>query len=113
MPIFAGKTALVTGATSGLGLAAAIHFATLGANVILTSRDASKGAVAKEHIERCAGTVGQGKVQAIVLDMNRYSSCVSLVDELKQSSSCREGLDIAVLNAGLINVDYLQSAEGW
>ena len=108
---FEGQTVLVTGATAGLGLAAAVHFASLGATVILTSRSLSQGNSAKKHVEDLAGLVGQDKVHVMELDMSRYSSCVSFVDQLKKSSTGH--LDVAVLNAGLVNVDFVQSPEGW
>ena len=110
---FKGQTVLVTGATAGLGLAAAIHFATLGARVIITSRSTPQGNSAKETIEQCAGIVGQGKIHVMELDMNRYSSCLSFVNRLKQSEAGHTGLDVAILNAGLVNVDFVQSPEGW
>lgn len=110
---FEGQTVLITGATSGLGLAASMHFAQLGAKVIITSRSLSAGGVARERIEQSAGIVGQEKVQIMELDLSRYSSCVSFVDRLKQSQNGRMGIDVAVLNAGVINVDYSQSPEGW
>lgn len=110
---FADQTVLVTGATAGLGLAAAIHFATLGANVVITSRSLQQGSIARDEIESRANIVGQGKVHVFELDLNRYSSCVSLVDQLKEAPATRRGLDVAVLNAGLINADYKQSPEGW
>ena len=110
---FKGQTVLVTGATAGLGLAAAVHFATLGARVIMTSRSLSQGDSAKEHVEQRAGIVGQGKIHAMELDMSRYSSCLSFVNQLKQSEAGHTGLDVAVLNAGLINVDFVRSPQGW
>lgn len=50
-----GKTCLITGANSGMGLAAAKQFAKLGANVVLVCRDSSKGnaAVMKNLQMRC------------------------------------------------------------
>ena len=110
---FTNQTVLVTGATAGLGLAAAIHFATLGANVVITSRSLQQGNVARDEIESRANIVGQGKLHVFELDLNRYSSCVSLVDRLKEAPATRKGLDVAVLNAGLINADHKQSPEGW
>jgi NAD(P)-dependent dehydrogenase (short-subunit alcohol dehydrogenase family) len=107
---FLGQTVLVTGATAGLGLAAAVHFATLGARVVITSRSVAQGNAAKDEVEKRAGIVSQGKIHVFELDMGRYSSCVEFVDRLRESSL---DVDIAVLNAGLINAEYELSPEGW
>lgn len=110
---FNGQTVLITGATTGLGLAAAVHFADLGATVLITSRSLSQGNVAKDQIEAQAGIVGQGRVFVMELDLSRYSSCVSFIHTLKATEAVRAGLDVAVLNAGLINTDFVESPEGW
>jgi NAD(P)-dependent dehydrogenase (short-subunit alcohol dehydrogenase family) len=47
-----GRSAIVTGATGGLGYAAALALAKAGAEVILTGRDARKGQTAIEQISR-------------------------------------------------------------
>lgn len=43
--MFAKKTVLITGASSGLGKAMAEHFLAKGANVVINGRTASKGFV--------------------------------------------------------------------
>ncbi|KAI0505432.1 putative short chain dehydrogenase/ reductase [Xylaria bambusicola] len=110
---FKSKTVLVTGATSGLGLAAGVHFASLGARVILTSRDLSRSQSVINHVEHHANAVGEGKVHVMELDMDQYSSCVSFIRRLEHSEICRTGLDVAVLNAGIINVEFTKSSAGW
>ena len=52
-----GRTAAVTGATSGLGLATAEGFARLGADVRLVVRDVEKGA----RVKAAAGGAGPGR----------------------------------------------------
>jgi shikimate 5-dehydrogenase len=50
-----GKVALVTGATSGIGKAAAIQLAAQGATVIVHGRDATRGAAVVAEIENGGG----------------------------------------------------------
>lgn len=110
---FVGQTVLITGATAGLGLAAALRFAILGADVVITSRDLSQGNAVKQDVERYAGIIGQGKIHVFELDMSRYSSCLRFVEELKEAPATRRGLDVVVLNAGVIHAQFVQSPEGW
>ena len=67
----AGKTVVVTGANSGLGLAAATKLADAGAKVVLAVRDVSKGAAAKEQI---LGATQRGIVEVSELDLGDLAS---------------------------------------
>ena len=93
---FTGKTIIVTGSNTGLGLEAARHFTRLGAaTVILAVRSISKGESAKHDIENSTGL--KNVVQVWQLDMSSYQSVLNFserVEELKR-------LDAAVLNAGI------------
>jgi NAD(P)-dependent dehydrogenase (short-subunit alcohol dehydrogenase family) len=53
---FAGSTALVTGATAGIGHAVALKLAQLGAEVIVHGRDAHRGAETVRQIKDAGGT---------------------------------------------------------
>jgi len=90
---FAGKTAFLTGAASGIGLSAARKLAEGGANVMLTDRDA-------EAVEQAAASLrDQGLIaQAIVLDV-RSADAVSTA--VQQTVDRFGGLDFAVNNAGI------------
>src|SRR5271170_7635521 len=66
----AGRTALVTGSTGGLGAAFATALADQGAFVIVTGRDAARGRIIVERVESSGGSaafvaadLGAGAVQ--------------------------------------------------
>jgi NAD(P)-dependent dehydrogenase (short-subunit alcohol dehydrogenase family) len=86
---FDGKTVLVTGGTSGIGLAAAQLFAAGGADVIVSGRDAERGAQAVSAIESAGHRA-------------RYISA-----DLSQPGAARElagqagAVDVLVNNAGV------------
>lgn len=68
-----GKKAVVTGATSGIGRATAIMFAKEGAKVVLTGRNADKGAEVVAEIEAAGG-----KAWFIACDMRKKEDAMRL-----------------------------------
>jgi NAD(P)-dependent dehydrogenase (short-subunit alcohol dehydrogenase family) len=71
---FEGQSILITGATSGLGLATAVHFVNLGASsVIITGHSLSRGEAARNVIEAQTSIVGKGIVKVMELDMSTFS----------------------------------------
>ncbi|MBL7258028.1 SDR family NAD(P)-dependent oxidoreductase [Paractinoplanes lichenicola] len=61
MSEFTGKTALITGGTSGIGRATALMLAARGANVVVTGRDVERGTEVVEKIQAdggCAASAG-------------------------------------------------------
>lgn len=110
---FDGQTVLVTGATTGLGLEAAIHFINCGAKqVVITGRNKEHGHKAKKYIEEATGGKGKGKVRSMGLEMDHYASVNSFVGKLKRVNEGQGGIDYALLNADVVNGEYTRSAEG-
>jgi NAD(P)-dependent dehydrogenase (short-subunit alcohol dehydrogenase family) len=83
-----GKAALVTGATSGIGMAAAVQLAAQGATVIVHGRDANRGAAVVAEIEN-----GGGSARFVSADLGEPAEALRLADEVGD-------VDILVNNAG-------------
>jgi NAD(P)-dependent dehydrogenase (short-subunit alcohol dehydrogenase family) len=90
-----GKVVLVTGGSSGIGLAAACRFAEAGAITIICARDEVKLAEAKREIVAKAGS--GATVETFSADIADEASCRSLLEWLDQSHG---GVDFLVNNAG-------------
>jgi NAD(P)-dependent dehydrogenase (short-subunit alcohol dehydrogenase family) len=93
---FAGKVALVTGAASGIGRAAAIRYAQEGARVFCADLNLA-GA------EAVAAEIG-GNASAVQVDVASYASNQAMVDAVMAQAG---RLDVAFLNAG-----FYGAAEG-
>ncbi|WP_343708855.1 oxidoreductase [Mycobacterium sp.] len=98
LPSFAGRTAIVTGANSGLGAVTARELARVGAKVILAVRDTGKGKSAARQMK--------GRVEVRQLDLQNLSS-------VRQFASRVDGVDILVNNAGIMAVPRAVTADGF
>lgn len=76
--------------------------------VIITGRTAERGAAAQATIESRTGK--KGVVQVRILDMDTFAGVETFVAKLRREVTT---IDIVLLNAGLINFDYLPSPDGW
>jgi NAD(P)-dependent dehydrogenase (short-subunit alcohol dehydrogenase family) len=84
-----GKTALVTGGTSGIGLATARRLAEEGAQVFLTGRGQAR-------VDAAVAEIG-GSVRGVVSDITRIAELDALADVIRDHGA---GLDVVFANAG-------------
>ena len=92
-PMFDGKTALVTGAASGIGRATALAFARAGADLVLCDVD-EKGLAVTQADARALGR----DVFARKVDVSDAAAMQAFADEVHAT---RDGIDILVNNAGV------------
>ncbi|GAB2498970.1 SDR family NAD(P)-dependent oxidoreductase [Pseudoxanthomonas sangjuensis] len=85
------KTAFITGATSGFGLAATRLFAKRGWKVVATGRRA-------DRLQQLVDELGADKVHAAVFDMRDAAAMNAAIDALPEAF---RGIDLLVNNAGL------------
>lgn len=85
-----GKTALVTGATSGIGLAVAEALAGVGANLVISGRRAALLAEHAQRLPRCIALPGEITEADFANDL------------FARAVNAHDGLDIVVNNAGRV-----------
>ena len=101
-----GKVVLVSGATSGLGLAAAEGFARLGASVRLLARNEERGERARAKI---VARSGNGDVHVEVCDLSDLGAVRRFASSLSAETT---RLDVLVNNAGVLLSERALSVDG-
>lgn len=99
-----GKKVLITGSSSGLGLAAAKDLAGLGAEVIMAVRSGipEKG----EEVKQASGS---DKVQMLHVDLSDFDSIKNLVKEVKAKFG---KIDILICNAAVVSKKSRKTKHG-
>jgi 3-oxoacyl-[acyl-carrier protein] reductase len=103
-----GKSAIVTGATRGIGLAVARALLDCGATVFICSRST-------DDVERVVDSLHQdyaNRIQGAACDVRNYDQVSSMFARVKRVLS---GLDILINNAGIGSHSYVEgmSVEEW
>lgn len=101
-----GKAVVVTGASSGLGKAATVSLARLGATVHLVVRDLQKGTAVSHEIRR---TVPDAQLVLHRCDVSELASVRELARELCDSV---ERIDVLVHNAGTMPPERTETSAG-
>ncbi len=98
LPSFAGRTAIVTGANSGLGAVTARELARVGAKVILAVRNPGRGEAAAREMT--------GDIEVRQLDLQSLASVRQFADGVSH-------VDVLVNNAGIMAVPHAVTSDGF
>lgn len=108
VPSLAGKRALVTGASDGMGLGLATRLAAAGAEVVLPVRNPRKGEAAVATIRR---TVPDARLVQRTLDLSSLESVAALGDTLREEG---RPIHLMINNAGVMRPPSRQTtADGF
>jgi NAD(P)-dependent dehydrogenase (short-subunit alcohol dehydrogenase family) len=108
IPDQTGRTVLVTGANSGLGLQTATVLAERGATVLMACRDPQRGRAALDRVR--SGSNG-ACTTLVHLDLADLSSIRKAVDEVRTITGNR--LDVLVNNAGVMAAPHRRTVDGF
>jgi NAD(P)-dependent dehydrogenase (short-subunit alcohol dehydrogenase family) len=102
-----GRTALVTGANSGLGLQTTLALVRKGARVLMACRDTGRGQVA---LQRVQNEVPGAAVELVPLDLAALASVKAAAEVVLDRVAT---LDLLVDNAGVMATPRLSTADGF
>ena len=101
-----GRRVVITGATSGIGLAAAREMAGLGAHVAIVGRDPERTRSTAQDIAHESDT----DVESYVADLSLLADARRVADEIAVGAG---GVDVLVHNAGTLSAQYVRTDEGF
>lgn len=108
MPGLTGKTAIVTGANTGIGYETAKALFEAGANVTIAARDTQKANSAVQKIQ--SETNGKGSLETGILNLASLSQVKSFADQFKNK---HQQLDILINNAGVMIPPPAKTDDGF
>ncbi|WP_437618786.1 SDR family oxidoreductase [Sorangium sp. So ce1151] len=101
-----GKVFLVTGATEGIGKAAAMEFARRGATLVLVGRSKEKG---ERVVSELAAASGNDRIELLLGDLSRLADVRAVADAFRAK---HDRLDVLVNNAGAFFNECKLSDDG-
>ena len=101
------RVAVVTGASSGIGLHTALGLACAGMGVVMTGRDSVRTERARQWVTERSGS---DRVEIALADFSRLAEVRRLAEDIL---SGHDRLDVLVNNAGLFSPQYRLSADGF
>jgi NAD(P)-dependent dehydrogenase (short-subunit alcohol dehydrogenase family) len=107
IPELTGKTAIVTGANSGIGYETARALAWKGATVLLACRNQEKGAAALRQMK---SEYSKAKLELSLLDLANLASVHRFADEF---TSRHDRLELLINNAGVMRPPFAKTADGF
>ncbi|QYG94954.1 SDR family NAD(P)-dependent oxidoreductase [Iamia sp. SCSIO 61187] len=107
IPSQEGRTVVVTGATSGLGLESALALAGAGARVLLAARNAEKAERARSQV---AAVATGPEPEVVALDLADLASVRSAAADIATRAP---QLDVLMNNAGVMALPHAETADGF
>ncbi|MBA2712711.1 MAG: SDR family oxidoreductase [Rubrobacteraceae bacterium] len=101
-----GKTALITGGTSGIGKATAVALAAMGADVVVVGRNRERGEAAVGEIK---GQSHSESVELMLADLSVQAEVRRLAGEFLERY---DRLDVLANNAGLVQSKRTETSDG-
>jgi len=101
-----GKTALITGGTSGIGKATAVALAAMGADVVIVGRNPERGEAAVEDIRVQSHSES---VELMLADLSVQAEVRRLAEEFQGR---HDRLDVLANNAGLVQSRRTETPDG-
>ncbi len=102
----ADKVVVLTGATSGLGKAAATDLARLGATLVLVGRTAERN---EEAVGEIVAATGNASVSQVPADMGHYDEVRALAEAVLDQ---HDRLDVLIHNAGALSAERRLAPDG-
>ncbi len=101
------RVAVVTGASSGIGLHTALGLARIGMRVVMAGRDRGRTEAARRFVTEHSGS---DQVETALADFSRLAEVRRLANEIL---SAHDRIDVLVNNAGLFSPKYRLSTDGF